>query len=99
MALIQVTPETLRGKAADVRTYRTEHDEAMGKLKNLVLALNEVWKGDAQDTFVAKFEAMQNTFNEFSALIENYAKAMETSANELEQTDINLQRSINNTFN
>lgn len=99
MALIQVTPEVLRGKATDVRTYKGEHDEVMAKLKNLVYALNEVWKGEAQDTFVAKYESMQSTFNDFSLLIENYAKAMEASANQLEQTDNELKRSINNSFN
>lgn len=98
MALIQVTPEVLRGKANDVRTYKSEHDEVMAKLKNLVYALNEVWKGEAQDAFVAKYESMQSTFNEFSVLIENYAKAMDASANQLEQTDAELKRSINNSF-
>ena len=46
MAVIQVTPETLRSKASDVRNYRQEHNDTMTKLKNLIYALNEKWKSD-----------------------------------------------------
>ncbi len=96
MALIQVTPETLRSKAADVRTYRSEHDEVISRLKNLVYALNEVWKGDAQDAFLAKFESMQSTFINFSELLEGYSKLMDAAANELESTDQSLKTTMNN---
>ncbi len=95
MALIQVTPETLRSKAADVRTYRSEHDEVISRLKNLVYALNEVWKGDAQDAFLAKFESMQSTFTNFSELLEGYSKLMDAAANELESTDQSLKTTMN----
>lgn len=96
MALIQVTPETLRSKASDVRSYKAEHDEVMTKIKNLVNALNEVWKGEAQDAFLAKFQSMQPTFNNFSEMLEGYAKLMDTAANELESTDQSLKTTMNN---
>ena len=41
-ATIQLTPEMLRGKAGEVRNYRSQHDDTMGKIKNLVYALNEI---------------------------------------------------------
>lgn len=47
MATIQVTPETLREKATEIRTLKSEHDEVMNKMTNLIHALNEQWKGDA----------------------------------------------------
>ena len=96
MALIQVTPETLRSKAADVRSYKSEHDEVMARLKNLIYALNEVWKGDAQDAFLAKYESMQSTFTNFSELLEGYYRLMDTAANELESTDQSLKTTMNN---
>lgn len=96
MALIQVTPETLRSKAADVRSYKSEHDETMLRLKNLIYALNEIWKGDAQDAFLAKYESMQSTFTNFSELLEGYAKLMDTAATELESTDQSLKTTMNN---
>ena len=96
MAVIQVTPETLRSKAGSVRSYRTQHDETMAKLKNLIYGLNEIWKGDAQNAFISKYESMQSKFTNFSELLEGYAKLMDTAANELESTDQSLKNTMNN---
>lgn len=96
MALIQVTPETLRSKAANVRSYKSQHDDVMAKIKNLVMSLNEVWKGEAQAAFVSKYEGMQPTFTNFSEMLEGYAKLMDTAANELESTDQSLKTTMNN---
>lgn len=96
MAVIQVTPETLRSKAGEVRNHRSQHDDTMAKLKNLIYGLNEVWKGDAQDAFLSKYESMQPIFTNFSELLEGYAKLMDTAANELEATDQSLKTTMNN---
>lgn len=96
MAVIQVTPELLRSKANEVRNYRQEHNDTMVKLKNLIYALNEIWKGDAQNAFLSKYESMQPTFTNFSELLEGYAKLMDTAANELEATDQSLKTTMNN---
>lgn len=95
MALIQVTPDLLNGKANDLRTLRSQHDEAMSKMRTLIMGLNEVWKGDAQDAFVAKYESMQSTFTSFSQMIEDYAKLMNTAAQQLQETDQALQSTMN----
>lgn len=96
MAIIQVTPETLRQKASDVRTYKSEHDDVIAKLKTLVNGLNETWKGEAQDAFLAKFESMQSTFTNFSEMLEGYAKLMDTAATQLENTDQSLKQTMTN---
>ncbi len=95
MALIQVTPDLLNGKASDLRALRSQHDEAMNKMRTLIMGLNEVWKGDAQDAFVAKYESMQSTFTNFSQMIEEYAKLMNTAATKLQETDTSLQGTMN----
>ncbi len=95
MALIQVTPEELRGKANELRTIKSDHDEAMAKMKTLIMGLNETWKGEAQDAFVAKFESMQPTFTSFSEMVEQYAQLMDTTANSMEETDQSLSSTIN----
>ena len=96
MAIIQVTPELLTAKAAEVRGLKSTHDETMTKLRNLVLALNENWKGEAQDAFVAKFESMQSTFTSFSEMLEGYAKLMDTAAREIQNTDQALKSTMQN---
>ena len=96
MAIIQVTPETLRQKATDVRTYKSEHDDVIAKLKSIVNGLNETWICEAQDAFLAKFESMQSTFTNFSDMLEGYAKLMDTAATQLENTDQSLKQTMTN---
>ena len=95
MAIIQVTPELLTGKATEVRGLKANHDEVISKLTNLVHALNENWKGEAQDAFVAKYDGMQSQFKQFSEMLEGYAKLMDTAANELQNTDQALKSTMN----
>lgn len=95
MALIQVTPDLLNSKANELRTYKDQHDEAMAKMRSLIMGLNEVWKGDAQDAFLAKYESMQSTFTNFSQMLEDYAKLMDTAAQRLQETDQSLQATMN----
>lgn len=91
MALIQVTPDLLNGKANELRSLKDQHDEAMSKMRTLIMGLNEIWKGDAQDAFVAKYESMQTTFNNFSQMLEEYAKLMDTAAQRLQEADTGLK--------
>ena len=95
MALIQVTPELLTGKANELRGLKGSHDEAMTKMRTLIMGLNEIWRGDAQAAYVAKYESMQPTFNNFSQMIEDYAKLMDTAAQKLQETDQALQSTMN----
>ena len=96
MAVIQVTPETLRQKASDVRSYKGEHDDVINKLRTLVNGLNETFKGEAHDAFVAKFESMQSTFTNFSEMLEGYAKLLDTAATEFETQDQSLKTTMSN---
>ena len=94
MALIQVTPDLLRAQAAEVRNIRDEHEATMMKLTNLVNNLNGIWKGEAQDAFVAQYQSMQPTFRQFSEMLAEYGQKLDSTANVLEETD----RTIANQF-
>ena len=94
MALIQVTPDLLNGKANELRGYKDQHDDAMAKMRALIMGLNEVWKGDAQDAFLAKYESMQSTFTNFSQMLEDYAKLMDTAAQRMQDTDQSLSTTM-----
>ena len=95
MAIIQVTPELLTGKAADVRKLKTEQEQVMQKLTTLVNGLSEIWKGEAQTAFAAKYQSMQPTFKNFAEMLEGYAKLMDTAAKELQSTDQALKGTMN----
>lgn len=95
MALIQVTPDLLKSKATELRGLKEDHDNAMAGMKTLITGLSEIWKGDAQAAFLAKYESMQGTFTSFSEMLEDYAKLMDTAATQLQETDAALQSTMN----
>ncbi len=95
MAIIQVTPELLNGKAAELRSLRSNHDESMAKMRSLIMGLNEIWKGGAQDAYVAKYQSMQATFTNFSQMLEEYAKLMDVTAQKMSEKDSELASQIN----
>lgn len=99
MAIIQITPELLEQKAAEVRRLKEEHDNVMSRMKSLILGLSDQWKGEAQAAFVSKFEGMQPTFTNFTQMLENYAVVMDTSARTMRETDETLKNAINNSGN
>ena len=95
MALIQVTPDLLHGKATELRSIKDDHDQAMARMKTLILGLNEIWKGEAQDAFVQKYQSMESTFTSFSQMVEDYAALMDTTATSMQERDESLASTIN----
>lgn len=99
MAIIQVKPEALRGKATEVRSILGNHKQIVGQITSLVRKLNEQWKGAAQDTFLSNYNNFEGgTFKTFENMLEGYAKLMETAATELENQDNTLSNSTMNSF-
>lgn len=91
MATIQITPEELKARASSLMGSKGKHDDAMREIDSIVNALDSAWKGPSQDAFVEKYRSMKGRFSEFAELLENYAKLMETAANEMQQTDDTLK--------
>ena len=96
MSTIQLEPTTLKTQATAVRTHKTAQEQTMQQLKTLVLSLKDTWKGEAQDAFVAKFQSMEHTLRKLTEVLEQYAKLMDTAANDMQNTDQNLRRIIQN---
>ena len=94
MAEIKITPDLLTGKATELRGLKASHDEAMTKMNALIMGLNEIWTGAAQDAYIAKYESMQSTFTSFSEMLEGYAQLMDTTAAKMQEADSALATSI-----
>jgi WXG100 family type VII secretion target len=94
MAVIQITPESIRAQAQTVLKYKSAHEQVIAQMRKLVLSFNESWKGEAQDAFVAKFQSMDSVYRKFAEVLEAYAKLMDTAATELQQEDQRLQTMI-----
>lgn len=93
---ILLTPAQMRERAMKIRSYKEEQEEVMSRLTNLVNSLSTVWRGESQDAFVARYLGMKSTFQNFSNSIEDYAKLIETTASDMEQTDNSLASRIRN---
>lgn len=96
MALIQVTPDSLRIEAGNVRKYKAEQQEVMQQIRNVVTSLNESWKGEAQEAFVAKFLSMDSIYHRFAEVLEDYAKVMDMAAADFQSEDQSLKNHILN---
>ena len=95
-SLILATPDQMVKQANEIRRMRNQHDEALAKLRRLVLTLHEVWKGEAQEAFVAKYEGMQATFTKFSEVLDEYAELVDLAASTMQETDQNMRTTIQN---
>ncbi len=91
MADIRINPDVLDEKAANVRSLKEEHDSIIENLRNLINGLNEIWTGEAQTAFIANFEGMRSTFDQFSEMLEGYAKLMNENARVMRETDEQLK--------
>ena len=94
MSKIIITTEILRGKAGELRGLKGEHEGVMTRITNLINGLGEQWSGEAQDAFLQNYQGMQPTFRKFEEILDGYANLMDTAANEMEATDINISKTI-----
>lgn len=84
---ILLTPETMISQANQIRSYTQQHKEAMRELGNLVVSLDEVWQGNAQDEFVAEFQQAKPIFDKFQSALMEFSDRMEHVARKMEAAD------------
>lgn len=87
MASIKVDPDVLDQKAKDIRSYKTQHDEAINKLNALVTSLDGEWVGNAKNNYTNSFNEFKSTFGNFSEKIEALAVQLEKKAAEYRAAD------------
>ncbi len=96
MSLIQVTPEHLHTQARNIRKYNDKQEETMSRIRRLIYSLDESWKGEAQRAFVQKFQSMESIYRKLTDVLNEYAKLMDRTAEEMQKTDQDVLRMIKN---
>lgn len=94
MALISVSPDELRAKAAQLEAYREEQDDILRQLRILVQNLSDNWKGNAQTAFYKSFTNRQAQMQELSLSLQDYIDIMYQAAADAEQLDAELYSQI-----
>ncbi len=90
MSVLDIRTEAIRSRAQEIENIRQSDIEILGKIRTLVLTLDEIWKGQAEEAFVNKYLSQQasidefyNTLLEFTTLLRNAANRADSIDNEL----------------
>lgn len=94
MALIEMRPEDLRSRAASLAAIGEEDQEIMRQIRVIVMSLEELWKGSAQEAFIANFLNAGAQMTDLANIIQSLAVLMQQAAQEAEEEDAALQNMI-----
>lgn len=94
MTQLTVSPDQLRASARELEKLRQQHLALMKQLRILVMSLSDSWKGEAQEAFTRNFLAKNQTMNDVSTVLAQYAALMKQAADEAETMDNTLLRSV-----
>lgn len=94
MTQLTVSPDQLRASARELEKLRQEHLALMKQLRILVMSLSDSWKGEAQEAFTKSFLAKNQTMNDVSTVLAQYAALMQLAADEAEAMDNALLRAV-----
>ena len=67
----------------------------MQRMTNLVVALDEIWTGEAYKAFLAKYQGMSESFDSFEKALLSFAQLMEQVAGRMDGADQSLSDRIN----
>ena len=95
MESIQVTTESLRGKAGEVREkaeeYSTRYQSFLSDVGELTTS---DWKGDDANAFREQVEGFREDFERMKGLMDEYAQFLEDAARRYEDTQTNVSNTI-----
>lgn len=94
MTQLTVSTDQLRASARELEKLRQQHLALMKQLRILVMSLSDSWKGEAQEAFTKSFLAKNQTMNDVSTVLAQYAALMKQAADEAETMDNTLLRSV-----
>ncbi len=87
MPVIKLTPEVLEEKAAGLMDTARRNDDVIGRLDNLINALNADWEGDAYNAFSESYLAKRETFKSFTQDMSVFADFLKKFADIMRQEE------------
>ncbi len=82
-----MTPDQMRGRANEYRQQAEQVETVIGKMDNLLSALQGEWEGAASQAYAARFGELRPSFVNARELIEEIARSLDAAATTLEQAD------------
>ena len=91
---IRMTPEQLRNDAKRYGTSSAQIEAILTDLSNLQDKFRSEWEGKAFEQFDVQFEQLTPKVQQFSKLLEEIQGQLQTTANAVEQHDLELSRNF-----
>ncbi len=76
MPMIQLTPEILDEKAANLESTAQRNDDVVSRLDSLINALEADWEGEAYNAFRTSYQNKREKFQHFTLDMRDFAKYM-----------------------
>ncbi|MGN1144937.1 MAG: pore-forming ESAT-6 family protein [Acetatifactor sp.] len=88
---IKISTQTLVDTAKKVRDINTTMDQKLADCNKQMNDLEATWKSDAATDIRAAMNALKPRFEEYKAVVESYAKFLDTTAQSYETTETAIQ--------
>ena len=89
---IRITPGQMRERASQYRVEADVVNGVIGKMENLLHALQDEWEGAASESYAARYYELKPGFQKAEELIREIAAALDATANIVEQTDSDIAK-------
>ncbi len=92
---ISMTPDQMRMRASEFKQEGDNFQECITKMRSLIDALQEEWKGQASQSFATQFTELEPHFNNVRELIDDIGRQLESTAAAVENLDQEIASRIN----
>ena len=87
---IRITPDQMRSRATQYRSEADTVNEVIRNMDSLLNQLQDEWEGAASQSYAARYEEIKPDFIKVEELIREIATALDSIANKVEQTDMDI---------
>ena len=87
---IRISPEQLRGRAAEYRNEGANVESVIARLDSLLMALESEWEGEASQAYAQRFNELRPGFVNARELIDEIAQSLDATANAMEEMDASI---------
>ena len=87
---IRITPDQMRERANQYRTEADKVGDVISQMDRLLEALQGEWEGSASESYAVRYAELKPGFVEAENLINEIARALDSTAQIVEETDSNI---------
>lgn len=98
MAEFKVTPQRLKSTSANISSINSRFNQLMESIRTDMQRMKQRWDSEAANSFINKFEALKDDFDNYSKVIMSYSKFLEATAVSYEKADKEISKATGSLF-